>query len=187
MKEPPTPSAASITLRADPQREVERLLYREARLLDQRRFREWLTLFTDDVRYWMPLRRTRLSDGREESWAVEKELSGDTELAYFDEDLRTLQLRVARLETGMAWAENPPSRTRHLITNVEVESGPSENEYQVESCFIVYQSRLEAKESLFVGYRSDMLRHVEGGLKIARRKIVLDSGLFPAGNLSIFF
>jgi len=64
-----------------------------------------------------------------------------------------------------------------VVTNIEVEAGPSLNEYKVESYFIIYQSRLETKEALFVGYRSDRLRRVNGELKIAGRKIVLDSGI----------
>jgi len=128
-----------------------------------------------------------LSEGQAESWGIEQELSGAHEVANFDDDLPMLQLRVARLATGMAWAETPPSRTRHLITNIEVEPGPGEDEYRVESYFIVYQSRLETKEALFVGYRSDRLRRVNGELKIAGRKIMLDSGTLTASTLSIFF
>jgi 3-phenylpropionate/cinnamic acid dioxygenase small subunit len=107
-------------------REVEQLLYREARLLDARRFHEWLELLSDDVRYWMPLRTSRypkaskainiLDDSRYE----EEELSKEGELAILDETKATLRRRIERLETGMAWAEDPPSRTRHLITNIEV-------------------------------------------------------------------
>src|SRR5438105_10238824 len=106
-------------------REVEQFLYREARLLDERRFREWLELFTDDVRYWMGARSNRyprtskaisiLSPNR----YVEDDKTRDDELSIFDETKETLSGRVARLETGMAWAEDPPSRTRHLSTNIE--------------------------------------------------------------------
>ena len=187
MKETGATRPPAIMPAEDLQREVERFLYREARLLDQRRFQEWLGLFTEDAHYWMPVRRIRLSEGREEKWDIEKELSGAHEVAYFDDDLPMLQLRVARLATGMAWAENPPSRTRHLVTNIEVESGPSSGEYLVDSYFLVYQSRLEAQEALFVGSRHDLLRRVNGELKIAGRKIILDSGVLAASNLSIFF
>src|SRR4029450_6301323 len=157
MKEPSPTSPPTAVPAEDLQREVERFLHREARLLDQRRFQEGLTLFTEDTRYWMPVRRTRLSEGRAESWEIDKELSGEHEVAYFDDDLPLLQLRVARLATDMAWAENPPSRTRHLVTNIEVEFAAGPNEYQVESYFIVYQSRLETREALFVRYRSGRL------------------------------
>ena len=96
---------------------VEQFLYREARLLDDRKFRDWLELFTDDVRYWMPTRFNRLRDGPEEQWEVEKE--HDT-LGFFDETKESLQRRVERFYSGMAWAEDPPSRTRHFLSNIEV-------------------------------------------------------------------
>ena len=96
-------------------REVEQLLYREARLLDERRFHAWLDLFTDDVRYWMPVRSTRYPT---ESKAivildpdryVEAELGQEDDIAIFNETKETLGRRIARLETGMAWAADPPS------------------------------------------------------------------------------
>ena len=173
-------------------REVEQFLYREARLLDERRFREWLDLFTDDVRYWMGARSNRyprtskaisiLSPNR----YVEDDHTRDDELAIFDESKETLSGRVARLETGMAWAEDPPSRTRHLITNIEV-AGDAGAELTVHSNFIVYRSRAETEQDFYVGAREDLLRRVDGGLKIARRKMTLDQNVLSAKNLSIFF
>jgi len=176
----------------DALREVEQFLYREARLLDERRFREWLELFTDDVRYWMGARSNRyprtskaisiLSPNR----YVEDDKTREDELSIFDETKETLSGRVARLETGMAWAEDPPSRTRHLITNIEV-AGETGAELTVYSNFIVYRSRAETEQDFYVGARQDLLRRVEGGLKIARRKMTLDQNVLSAKNLSIFF
>ncbi len=109
-------------------REVERFLYREARLLDERRFHEWLELFTEDVRYWMVTRADRYPKSSkavaalDPGWAA-AEPENDDALAILDESKATLAGRVARLETGMAWAEDPPSRTRHIIANIEVELG----------------------------------------------------------------
>ena len=97
-------------------REVEQFLYREARLLDNRRFSEWLELFSDDVRYWMPTRSNRYPLNSkaisilDASRYEEEEISGEDELAFMEETKKTLQMRVARLDTGMAWAEDPPSR-----------------------------------------------------------------------------
>jgi 3-phenylpropionate/cinnamic acid dioxygenase small subunit len=173
-------------------REVEQFLYREARLLDERRFREWLDLFTDDVRYWMGARSNRyprtskaisiLSPNR----YVEDDHTRDDELSIFDETKETLSGRVARLETGMAWAEDPPSRTRHLITNIEV-AGDAGAELTVHSNFIVYRSRAETEQDFYVGARQDLLRRIDDGLKIARRKMTLDQNVLSAKNLSIFF
>lgn len=164
------------------ERDIERFLYAEAKLLDDRRFQEWYELFADDVRYFMPLRQNRLS--REQ----DQEFSGDDDLSYFDDDKRFLHSRVLRLDTGMAWAEDPPSRTRHLITNVIVDPiQVADDEYQVDSNFLVYRNRLETEVDLFAGSRSDVLRRTSDGWLIANRKIVLDQNVLLSKNLSIFF
>jgi 3-phenylpropionate/cinnamic acid dioxygenase small subunit len=174
-------------------REVEQFLYREARLLDERRFHEWLELFTDDIRYWMAGRTNRYPR-RSKAIAildpdryVEDDLTREDELAIFDEDKRTLAARVARLDTGMAWAEDPPSRTRHMVSNIEIEPGDTAQELKVYSNFIVYRSRAETEQDFYVGARRDVLRRVAGGWKIAGRKIILDQNVLSAKNVSIFF
>jgi 3-phenylpropionate/cinnamic acid dioxygenase small subunit len=174
-------------------REVEQFLYREARLLDERRFHEWLELFTDDVRYWMGARTNRyprsskaiaiLSPNR----YVEDDHTREDELSILDESKETLAGRVARLDTGMAWAEDPPSRTRHLLTNIEVAPGDGASELKVYSNFIVYRSRAESEEDFYVGGRQDVLRRVDGAWKIASRKLTLDQNVLSAKNVSIFF
>jgi 3-phenylpropionate/cinnamic acid dioxygenase small subunit len=149
-------------------REVEQFLYREARLLDERRFHEWLELFTDDVRYWMAGRRNRYPKSSkaivilDPNRYVEEDLTEDAELAILDENKQTLSARVARLDTGMAWAEDPPSRTRHLLANIEVEPGDAVSELEVYSNFIVYRSRSETEQDFYVGARRDVLRRVDG-------------------------
>jgi len=179
--------AQPVADRWDLLREVEQFLYQEARLLDERRFQEWLDLFTEDTHYWMPTRFNRLGTGSEDPWEVDKELAGLDDMAFFDENKVSLQQRVARLATGMAWAEEPRSRTRHLVTNVQVEPGDVEDEFKAFSNFIVYRSRLETEEDYFVGGRQDVLRRTDGELKIASRKIIYDRVVSLSKNLSIFF
>src|SRR5258708_25096923 len=174
-------------------REVEQFLYREARFLDDRQFHDWLALFTDDVRYWMAGRTNRYPKSSkaisilDPERYVEDDLTREDELAILDETKETLVGRVARLETGMAWAEDPPSRTRHVITNIQVEPGDVESELRVYSNFIVYRSRAETEQDFYVGAREDVLRRVAGAWKIAYRKLVLDHNVLLAKNLSIFF
>ena len=174
-------------------REVEQFLYREARMLDDRQFHRWLDLLTDDIRYWMPVRSNRypvsskaisILDGARYE---EEEVSKEGELAIMDEDKDSLTRRIDRLDTGMAWAEDPPSRTRHMISNVEIEPGPSENELTVYSNFLMYRSRAETEQDFYVGSRQDTLRKVDGQWKIAYRKIVLDQNVLLAKNVSNFF
>jgi 3-phenylpropionate/cinnamic acid dioxygenase small subunit len=159
--------------------EVEAFLYHEAELLDERRYHDWLALFTDDAEYWAPVRENVL--GRE----VEDELAGADESAYFEDTKQTLEQRVRRLDTGTAWAETPPSRTRRLISNVRVKR-ESDSEVEVASNFILYRSRLETDEDLYVGTRRDTLRRVDGQLRIARRTIILDQAVLKVRNISVF-
>jgi 3-phenylpropionate/cinnamic acid dioxygenase small subunit len=177
----------------DVTREVEQFLYREARLLDDRRFHEWLELLTDDIHYWMGSRSNRYPRTSkaiailDPDRYVEDDLTKADELAILDEDKASLSSRVARLDTGMAWAEDPPSRTRHLITNIEVEAGDAAAEVKVYSNFMVYRSRAETEQDFYVGARRDVLRRVAGAWKIAGRKITLDQNVLLAKNVSIFF
>ena len=173
-------------------RGVEQFLYREARLLDDRRFHDWLGLFTDDVHYSMVARTNRYPRSSkaiailDADRYTDEDLGAD-ELGLFDEDIRTLTARVARLDTGMAWAEDPPSRTRHVITNIEIAPDASDAELTVHSNFIVYRSRGETEQDFYVGAREDRLRRVDGAWKIANRRMVLDQNVLTAKNLSIFF
>ena len=96
--------------------EAEEFLYYEADLLDSRRFDEWLNLLADDIHYWMPLRRTT------QAKEVEKEFTAFGGMALFDDDKTILTMRIQRLAIGRAWAEDPPSRTRRLISNVRIDS-----------------------------------------------------------------
>ena len=173
--------------------EVEQFLYREARFLDNRRFSEWLELFSNDLRYWMPTRSNRypvnskaisILDG---SRYEDDEVSGDDELALMDETKDTLERRVARLGTGMAWAEDPPSRTRHIITNIEVEPGDTADLLRVYSNFVMYRNKGEVDQDFYVGSREDSLRREAGQLRITSRRILLDQNVLLAKNLSNFF
>jgi 3-phenylpropionate/cinnamic acid dioxygenase small subunit len=164
------------------QREVEQFLFWEARLLDERRFEDWFEVLADDLHYWMPIRSNRMIGD------LDREVTGHDELAYFDEDKDSMWRRLTRLQTGMAWAEDPPSRTRHLVTNVTV-TELDDGLYQAESCFIVYRTRLERDQDLFVGGRTDQVRRTqsEAGFELVARTILLDQAVLMAKNLSIFF
>lgn len=162
--------------------EVEQFLFFEAELLDERRFAEWLSLCADDISYWMPLRRNRLS--RE----VAKETSGRDDLSHYDDNKKSLSWRVGQILTGLHWAEDPPSRTRHLVTNVRVVPADAPREYTVRSNFICYRNRLDRDVDIFAGERTDTLRRLgPRQWQIARRTILLDQSVILSKNLSIFF
>jgi 3-phenylpropionate/cinnamic acid dioxygenase small subunit len=169
------------------QREVEEFLYTEAELLDARRFDEWLALFTDDVRYWMPMRRNVPHDEPEREFTRE-----GADVNWFDEGKDTLGRRVAQIQTGIHWAEEPPSRICHMVSNVQIlnvspAGSATPSEVAVRCRFLVYRNRVETETDVLVGKREDLLRRVNGGFKLARRRIVLDQSVLLAKNLTFFF
>lgn len=156
--------------------EVHGFLLEEAELLDAGRYRDWLELITDDVRYLMPVRVTR-----------ERTAASDlSEMHHVDDDHDTLELRVLRLETEYAWAEDPPSRTRHFVSNVRVERNGVDDEVNVKSNLLLYRSRSDApKYDLLSGERRDILRRVDGEWKLAHRTVVLDQSVVLTHNLAV--
>ncbi|MGH9464929.1 MAG: 3-phenylpropionate/cinnamic acid dioxygenase subunit beta [Thermoanaerobaculia bacterium] len=177
-----TPELARLLLR----QEVEDFLYREAELLDERRYEEWLDLLTEDVQYFMPMRRNVPADEPAREFTRE-----GLDVNWFDEGKDTLTRRVKQILTGVHWAEQPPSRICHMVSNVQlVRACPSDSapaEVAVKSRFLVYRNRVETETDVLVGKREDVLRRVDGGWKIARRKIVLDQSVLLAKNLTFFF
>jgi 3-phenylpropionate/cinnamic acid dioxygenase small subunit len=161
-------------------REIESTLFREAALLDAHEYAAWLEMLTDDVTYWAPIRSTRGADD------IDHEFTKPGDAALFDEDRSTLQLRIGKRLSRWAWSEDPPSRTRHCITNVEILDQPAPNQVRVSSNFIVYRTRLDADEDWWVGRRIDLLRKEDGHWKIARRAIYLDQTVLTSKNLSTF-
>jgi biphenyl 2,3-dioxygenase beta subunit len=159
---------------------VQNFLYAEAALLDERRFDEWLELCAPDVRYWMPAQTNRDRHDRKHT------VGGPDELPMFEETWEHLHQRVRRLATGRAWAEEPPSRTRRLVTNVRV----SEHHGLVRAAsnLLLYRTRHDADVQIFVASREDDLRpHDQHRWQIVARTIVLDATTVPGHNLSVFF
>jgi len=156
--------------------EFEELLYYEAWLLDHDRLEEWLALCAEQVHYWAPI-RTNIARGRED-W------SRPLQLMHLDEDKASLTMRVQRIRTGAAHADEPPARVRHLVSNVRVLDG-NDKVATVTSNFIVFKSRRGREESLFVGCREDRWRRIDGTWKLEERLIVLDHDVTE--NITVFF
>jgi len=168
------------------QQEVEDFLCHEADLLDERRYEEWLALLTEDVRYWMPMRRNVKVDDLEREFTRE-----GLDISWFDEGKETLIRRVRQSQTGIHWAEEPVSRNSHMISNVRLlEANPSwaePAEVTVRCRFLVYRNRVETETDILVGKREDLLRHINGEWKVAQRKILLDQNVLLSKNLTFFF
>lgn len=180
--------AAGSTADRDTHFEVEQLYYLEAELLDDGRYVDWLEMLAEDLDYWMPTRTNRLR--RQQALSIAKR----GEAAFYDETKESLAWRIRRFDSGMAWAEDPPSRTRHLVTNVRVrhadpavQEGFTERDLVARSNFLVYRNRLEREENVFAGQRTDVLRRTDTGLQVARREILLDQNILLSKNISTFF
>jgi 3-phenylpropionate/cinnamic acid dioxygenase small subunit len=184
-------SAAERTLAADRaendllqrallQHQVEQFLYDEAALLDARSYREWLGLLADDIHYWMPIRRTVTRSD------LEFEFTKLGDMAFFDDDRDLLEMRVKKLEASSAWAEDPPSRSRHFVSNVRIVAVAGD-EITLDLCFHLHRTRLNTEIDSWVGRRTDVLRRVEGSLKLARRHIFLDQTVIRSTNMSTLF
>ena len=156
--------------------EVLSWLYDEADLLDTGRFDDWLALLASDLVYRVPVRAITAKD------------QGDGVSAgsyHFDETRSSIETRVLRLHQPTAWAENPASRTRHMVSNVRV--------WTVSSGFVACSSLLLLRTrgaatsyELLSGERHDLLRSVDGCLLLSSREVELDQSALGMSNLSVF-
>ena len=167
----------------DLQQEIEQFLFYEAALLDGHDFDTWFELLAADLRYVMPIRSTRST--RDQA----QEFSGPGDVAYFDESKASIGIRIRRLHTGSAWAEEPRSRTRHFVCNVRIACLERDGEYEVTSAFLLYRNRAESQTDVFAGERIDTLRRADSpaGFRLSGRRVLIDQSMLLANNISFFF
>ena len=160
--------------------DIERHYYHEVRLLQNGDYREWLAgCVAPDIHYWMPIYEQRLRrDKRPEPTPADA--------AVYNDDYGNLELRVERLYTGQVWMEDPASRIRYFIANVEAYQTDLDNEFDVFSNFIIYRHRRQNERAVHTGGREDRLRCSGDGFVVARRKIVLDARVVEDKNLYFF-
>ena len=157
--------------------DAEDFVFEEARLLDERRFDEWLRLFSPTGIYWLPIRE-------------DAHPNIATSLIY-DEPLRREE-RVHRLLRTPAQAQTPPSRTLHAITNVRVES--AQRDVRVHSNQVVHELRragfgqaLRGEQRAHAGHCEHVLVENAGQWRIALKKVVLLDRDVPIANLTCIF
>jgi p-cumate 2,3-dioxygenase beta subunit len=151
--------------------EIEDFLYHEAALLDEWHLQEWLELLTEDVIYQVPATDAPEGDPR-------------SSLFLIADDALRIRSRVKQLLGKSAWAENPRSRTRRLISNVRIRSVEGDT-ISVTANFAVYRMRMEQLDTYVGRYEYTLVRQ-EGKLKIRERRAVLDlESLRPQGKVSI--
>jgi 3-phenylpropionate/cinnamic acid dioxygenase small subunit len=155
--------------------DAEDLLYREARLLDERRLEEWLELFTADGMYWIPIED-----------AVDPEL--EPAMQYDDAEQRAL--RVYQILRLPHYAQLPPSRTVHVVSNVEVADEPASGAATVYCSLVVYEVRsgdhlqLGLGEQRILAARCEYRLRREAEWRIALKKVMLIDRELPIQNLS---
>lgn len=174
--------------------EVSRFLFREARLLDEERYDDWLALFTPDVHYWVPGVENRMR--RDPLGSVIR-----SHMAFFDDTFTDLSRRVARFQAPTAWAEDPATRHVHLVANIEVDvvgaerdgdplrdgdDRPAAGELLVRSVLVSYRNRNHDEEDVLSARRTDVVRRTDDGLRIARRTVVLGQSVLLSQNINTF-
>jgi 3-phenylpropionate/cinnamic acid dioxygenase small subunit len=170
---------AEIAAVSDLYARVVAWLYREAELLDTAQERRWLeTMVSKEIVYQLPLRQT-VERARGTGFA--------TTTFHLDESYGSLMSRVVRNESGFAWAEDPPSRIRHFITNIRVCQLENE-QLEVKNNLLIYRTRRDQTQpQLLSGERQDVLRIEDENMKLYRRTILLDLTVIETHNLAIFF
>lgn len=157
-------------------RRVRNFLHYEAEILDDRELREWLDLMAEDLEYRVPVRVSQ--EGMDSDFI---------NMHHIKDSLYTLRARIDRLDTEYAWAERPPSRYRHHISNIRVKQGDADDELAVKSNVLVYISEGDEPDyTVLSGERQDTLRRVDGELRLVERIVYLDNTTLPLGKISVF-
>ena len=153
---------------ADP-RQIEAFLYREAQLADENRYDEWVSLWTDDAVYWLP--------------ANVDDHDPHNHVSIIYDDRERLQDRVDRLKSGAAWAQEPKSRMRRLISNIQIAPPDENGEISVASNFVLGELRRGLQAVYFAG-QIHRLRPSPDGFRMAYKKVMLINNNEPIHNLS---
>ena len=147
-------------------------VYREARLLDEQRFDEWLELFAPDGRYWMPL----------EHGQTDRRLTA----SLMDEDLFLLRLRVERLKGNRTYSQKPKSRCHHVLQHPLVDVfDPEANHYVVWTAMHYVESRLD-RQDLYAAWTTHELILIDGALRIRMKRVDLVNCDSAFGSIQLF-
>jgi benzoate/toluate 1,2-dioxygenase beta subunit len=151
----------TVALDLDLLRAVEQFVYREARYQDEQRYDEWEALWADDAIYWVP--------------SGADDIDPTAQMSIIFDNRSRIGTRIKQLKTGKRHAQNPASKLRHLIANVELlpaAAGAPEDEVEVGANFLVYESR-ERGVTLWAGRSEWTLRRAQDDFRIARKKVML--------------
>jgi ethylbenzene dioxygenase beta subunit len=173
------PAQSGVAVSSAVKHEVEQFLFREARVLDEANYKEWLAMLAVDIHYWMPIIENRMRDDPKGNY-------GPDRVAFFDDNYNDLSRRVTRFLSRTTWAENPATRHVHVISNVEVELGERADEVVAHSVFVNYRNRGERDQDVLMGRRRDVLRRSETSWLLAKRRILLAQNVLLSRNINTF-
>lgn len=149
----------------------------EAELLDQARYAEWYSRIGEEIDYRAPARSTTTG-------TAAGGVRADTHL--YRDNHYSLGKRIDRFATEHAWSEDPPSRMRHLVSNIRAYPGPNDDHLVARSCVLVRRSRGDHPVEEVSAARRDVLRCVPNGLLLVERVIVVDDALLRTQTLGFF-
>jgi 3-phenylpropionate/cinnamic acid dioxygenase small subunit len=147
--------------------EIENFLYREARLIDENKLNEWLALFTEDCRYWIPANHDTVDTSRE--------------VSFIWDNYQHLSDRVWRLQSGLAHTTDPASRLRRIVSNVEIGSIEGD-EVEVHCNMVIFRLRRAIQDTI-PAHCVFRLRRVDGDWRIVSKKVELLNNFEPTRSL----
>lgn len=178
--------------RIELQYRIEQFYYHEAQLLDDRQFQQWLTLLDERIEYLMPSRTNIQVDNRmrdqEAMLDISRELEDQesTGSPLREENIIHLSMRVQRAYKINSWAENPPARTRRLISNIRIREYDEES-LTVASNFILHFARPGSANFTYSGERVDCLSVNQDSFKIVKRTVLMDYADIDYPTLGLLF
>jgi 3-phenylpropionate/cinnamic acid dioxygenase small subunit len=151
---------------------VTEFIYREAPFADEARYAEWLGLWTDDAIYWVPA-------------TTDLQTDPSRHLSHVYDSRARIETRIKLLQTGVRHSQEPASRMRRVISNIEVAAAEGE-ELVAGSNFILAELSVQARPELhwWAGRTTHHLRRVDGELRMSRKKVVLVNAAEPLPNLA---
>lgn len=161
--------------------QIERVLYREARLLDEMRFEEWLEWVSPGIRYWMPVRAVR------KAAEIDREYGRQgSDVGYLDEDYEALRMRVQKYRHIMSWSDNPAARVVRAVSNVEA-GQHDDGSVQVRSVVVAHRARFASQNDTWHVIRNDLLFHDGETWKLSYREVLAPENMLRSSSLDILF
>ncbi|MEC9345455.1 MAG: aromatic-ring-hydroxylating dioxygenase subunit beta [Pseudomonadota bacterium] len=149
-------------------RRVEAFIYAEARLQDEHRYADWEALWTDDALYWVP--------------ANGDDIDPELQMSILYDNRSRIGVRVRQLLSGKRYTQDPKSRIRHFVTNIEL-LDRVDGDIEAGCNVMVYESNLRG-EVIWAARTTYRLRDTDEGLRMVRKTVALVNNDKPLYTLS---